>query len=150
MSSLTAQGASLPDVPLPIVQLNRWTLVIGITLGFVLHQPLMTTALFVVLAAATIFGQRGSLIFQVGKRLFGPRLATAPREDRGLVRFNNAIATMLLGLAQAAFALGLPAAGWALAGLVVVAAGVALAGFCLGCFLYYQFKLNRYRVLRGR
>ena len=149
MSSLTTRAA-LPDVPLPIVQLNRWTLVAGITLGFILQQPLVTTALFLVLAAATIFGQRGSLIFQAGKRVFRSRLATASREDRGLVRFNNAIATILLGLAQVAFALGLPVAGWALAALLVAAAGAALAGFCLGCFLYYQFKLNRYRALRGR
>jgi hypothetical protein len=23
---------------------------------------------------------------------------------------------------------------------------LAIAGFCVGCFLYYQFKLNRYRL----
>ena len=32
------------------------------------------------------------------------------------------------------------------AGLAALAAAVALAGFCFGCFLFYQFKLNRARL----
>jgi hypothetical protein len=31
--------------------------------------------------------------------------------------------------------------------MVALAAGVALAGFCVGCFIYYQLKLQRYRLL---
>lgn len=62
-------------------------------------------------------------------------------EDRRLMRFNNAIAATMLGLAQVAFVAGLPVAGWALAVMVAVAASVALAGFCLGCFLYTQLRL---------
>ena len=83
-----------------------------------------------------------------GKRLLAAQNATAEREDRRLMRFNNSIALILLGLAQVAFVLGAPQAGWVLAGLVAVAAAVALAGFCLGCYLYYQFKLYRYRLGR--
>ena len=62
------------------------------------------------------------------------------------MRFNNLIATLLLGFAQVAFILGAPVVGWALALMVAVAASVALAGFCVGCFIYYQFRLQRYRV----
>ncbi len=134
------------DIPLPIVALNRWTIVISIVAGFVLQQPLLTTALFVVLLASVVLGQRFSLIFQVGKRLLAAQNARAEREDRRLMRFNNSIAVVLLGLAQVAFIVGLPTVGWVLSGLLVAAASVALAGFCLGCFLYYQFKLNRYRL----
>jgi hypothetical protein len=136
------------DIPLPIVTLNRATLVVGIAGGFVLQQPLLTTALFAILLPAVLWGQRASLIFQVGRRALAAQNARAAREDRRLMRFNNSIAVILLGLAQAAFLLGAPVAGWVLAGLVAVAAGVALAGFCVGCFLYYQFKLYRYRLGR--
>jgi Domain of unknown function (DUF4395) len=52
----------------------------------------------------------------------------------------------LLGLAQVAFIFGLPLAGYIFAGMVAVAASIALAGFCVGCFLYYQFKLQRFRL----
>lgn len=134
------------DIPLPIVRLNRWTLVVGVLVGLAFQQPLVTTALFAILLPAVTIGQRASLIFHVGKRLFARQLPAAPREDRRLQRFNNTIATVLLGAAQVAFALGAPVVGWTLALLVAAAAAVALAGFCVGCFFYYQFKLQRYRL----
>ena len=66
------------------------------------------------------------------------------------MRFNNSIAVVLLGLAQVAFLLGVPVAGWTLSLMVAVAAGVALAGFCFGCFLFLRFRLYRYRLLGSR
>lgn len=135
-------------VPMPIVMLNRAALVVGILAGLLLRQPLFTTALFLILLPAVLFGPRGSLIFQVGKRVFARRIPTAEREDRRLMRFNNTIALTLLGLAQIAFLLGWMVLGWILAGMVLVAATVALAGFCVGCFLYFQLKVNRYRAMQ--
>lgn len=140
------QPAANADIPLPIVKLNRWMLVVGILGGLALQQPLVTTLLFLILLPATVIGQRASLVFQVGKRLFARQIPTAEREDRRMQRFNNSIATILLGAAQIAFLAGVPLVGWILALFVVAAASVALAGFCVGCFIYYQFKLQRYRL----
>jgi hypothetical protein len=138
------------DIPLPIVKLNRWVLVVGVLSGLLLQQPLFTTVLFVVILSAVLFGRRGSLIFQVGKRLLAKRNAVAQREGRvedpRLMRFNNTIAAILLGGAQLSFLLGLHVVGWALSLAVAIAAGVALAGFCLGCFLYFRYRMNRYRL----
>jgi hypothetical protein len=142
--TLPAPPDSQPDgVAMPIVKLNRWTLVLGISLGWLLQQPLITTLLLLLLIPAVLGGQRWSPIANLGKWLFARQIPTAEREDCRLMRFNNTIAVLLLGLAQLAFAFGLPLVGWIVAGLVVVAAAVALAGFCVGCFLYYQFKLQR-------
>ncbi|MHB8647077.1 MAG: DUF4395 domain-containing protein [Thermomicrobiales bacterium] len=133
---------------MPIVTFNRAVLVGGILTGFLLRQPLFTTALFGILVLAVLFGSRGSLIFQVGRRLFAKRIATAEREDRRLMRFNNSIALVLLGLAQIAFVTGWNIVGWVLAAMVLIAASVALLGFCLGCSLYYRFKISRFRIMR--
>ena len=143
-------GELCNDIPMPIVRLNRWTRLTGILLGLVLQQPLVTTFLFVILLFAVLYGQRGSLIFQIGKRLLASRIAGAEGEDRRLMRFNNSIAVALLGAAQVAFLLGQPIAGWALSLIVAAAAAVALAGFCFGCFLFLRFKLYRYRLLGSR
>jgi hypothetical protein len=132
---------------MPIVMFNRAVLVSGILAGLLLRQPLFTTALFVILLLAVLCGPRGSLIFQIGKRVFAKRIAIAEREDRRLMRFNNCIA-LLLGLAQIAFVSGWAVIGWVLAGMVLIAASVALSGFCLGCFLYYRFRVSRFRVMR--
>ncbi len=134
------------DIPVPIVRLNRWMLVVGFLGGLALQQPLVTTILFMILLPATVIGQRSSLIFLVGKRLFARQLPTAEREDRRMQRFNNVIATILLGAAQIAFLAGQPLVGWGLALMVAAAASIALAGFCIGCFLYYQLKLQRFRL----
>ncbi|HMA36002.1 MAG TPA: DUF4395 domain-containing protein [Chloroflexia bacterium] len=150
MTTTTTDPASCNDIPMPIVKLNRWTLVVGVTGGLLAQQPLVTTLLFLILLPAVLWGQRASLIFRVGTRLFAAQNARAEREDRRLMRFNNSIATILLGLAQVAFVLGAPIVGWGLAGAVALAAGVALAGFCVGCFIYYQLKLNRRRLLGTR
>ena len=133
------------DIPLPVVKLNRWTLVTGIALGLILQQPLFTTVLFALLIPSVLFGYEYSPIAFVGRRLFARAILTAEREDRALMRFNNSIALTLLGLAQLAFLGQLPALGWIFAGFVLIAASVALAGFCVGCFLYFQFKINRVR-----
>ena len=137
-------------IPLPIVNLNRWVLVLGVVGGLLLQQPLFTTVLFIVVLSAVAFGRRGSLIFQVGKRLLAGQTTLAQREgrveDARLMRFNNTIAAVLLGGAQIAFLFGQNVVGWALTLAVAVAAGVALAGFCLGCFLYLRFKMYRHRL----
>jgi hypothetical protein len=145
---LNETDSACNNVPMPIVTLNRATLVVGIAGGILLRQPLLTTALFLILLPAVLGGQRWSPIAIIGRRLFARQIPHAEREDRRLMRFNNMIAFSLLGLAQVAFLAGLPVVGWALALMVAVAASVALAGFCVGCFLYYQFRLNRYRFFK--
>lgn len=153
-----AQGdmgrAAVPGIPGPIVALNRSLIVVTVLVGLLTGQAWLTTALLVVLAGAVAFGPKGSLVYQVGSRLLARPVAMA--RDRGdteapeLMRFNNAIAVTLLGLAQVAFLVGWPVAGWALATTVAVAATVALAGFCLGCYVFVRFRLARYRLGAGR
>ncbi len=137
-------------MPMPIVRLNRVILLVGVLIGCSLRQPLVTTTLLVVLAPTVVVGTRGSLVVALGRRLLAAQieaaLAAGDVEDRRLMRFNNTIAVLLLALAQGAFLLGATTLGWALALAVAAAAAVALAGFCVGYFLYYQFRLNRYRL----
>ena len=137
-------------IPSPIVKLNRWFLVLGVVGGLLLQEPLFTTVLFIVMLSAVAFGRRGSLIFQVGKRLLAERNAAAQREDEvedpRLMRLNNTIAAVVLGGAQLAFLFGQNVVGWALSLAVAVAAGVALAGFCVGCFLYFRLNMYRHRL----
>jgi hypothetical protein len=84
------------DIPLPIVHLNRWVLVVGVVGGLILRQPLLTTALFLVVLSAVLFGRRGSLIFQAGRLLLAKRnakaLSAGEVEDPRLMRFNNTLA----------------------------------------------------------
>ncbi|MFZ4525435.1 MAG: DUF4395 domain-containing protein [Chlorobium sp.] len=145
MSSSTT-SATCVGIPLPIVKLNRLVLLAGIAAAIVFQLPIVTTALFVIILSAVVFGKNGSLIFFIGSRLFAKQNKDAATEDPRLMRFNNSIAALLLGGAQIAFLSGAPLVGWIFSGIVAVAATIALAGFCFGCFLFYQFKLQRFRL----
>ena len=133
-------------IPLSIVRLNRLTILFGVILAYLLHAPLIATALFVVVALAAGFGRRASLIYTVGRLVLRPAEPASDGEDPRLMRFNNTLAAIILGVAQLAFVLHAPLVGWIFAGLAALAAAIALAGFCFGCFLFYQFKLNRARL----
>jgi hypothetical protein len=148
--SSTATSATCVGIPLPIVKLNRVVLLVGIASAIVFQLPIVTTALFVIILFAVVFGKNGSLIFFIGSRLFAKQNMTAESEDPRLMRFNNSIAAILLGGAQIAFLSGAPLVGWILSGIVAVAATIALAGFCFGCFLFYQFNLQRFRLFGNR
>jgi len=132
-------------MPMPIVNFNRALLVGGVIIGLIFQQPLMTTFLLVINLLALLFGKQANFSFILGRRLFARQIPTAEREDTRLVRFNNMLAVAMLMFAQIGFLFGIPLMGWVFSLMVATAAGVALAGFCVGCYLYYQFKLQRYK-----
>lgn len=133
-------------IPMQIVSFNRIILLGGILLAIMFRQPLVTTLLFLLVVPSVLFGRKASLIFRAGSKLFPGRNPDEAGESPELMRFNNAIAAILLGAAQLCFLAGAPLAGWILCGMVATAAAVALCGFCLGCFLYFQFNLQRHRL----
>ena len=137
-------------VPMPIVKLNRWILLVGIILALIIQQPLIITLLFLILLPPLIIGQRWSPVGMVGKLIFAQKIPSAEREDLRLSKFNNTIAAGLLFLAQLAFLFGAPVLGWVLSLLVALAAAIALMGYCVGCFLYFQYNQLRFRLLGRR
>jgi len=129
----------------PLHAFRNTVVLVGVIVGYVLHAPFITTVLFAIVALAAAFGRRASAIYWIGTLVLRPSMGP-DGEDPRLMRFNNTLAAIILGAAQMAFVLHAPVAGWVFAGLAALAAAVALAGFCFGCFLFYQFKLNRARL----
>lgn len=150
----TPENQDLPEIPFPIVALNRAVIVVSILVALVFRQSWMTTILFVVIAGAVLFGPRGSLIFQAGRRtLRGPismAVAAGNTEAPVLMRFNNSLAVIMLALAQIAFLLGWRVVGWVFAGMAALAATVALAGFCVGCYILPRVRLMQYHLWQMR
>jgi hypothetical protein len=137
------------DIPLPIVTLNRVFLTFGILFALISQQIWITTLIFVILLPTLIFGKNFSLIYYIGSKLLRSQIKSAKYEDAALQRFNNTIAVTLLGISQIFFLITQPMIGWVFASMVMIASGVALLGFCVGCFLYYQFKIQRYKFFRS-
>ncbi len=131
---------------MPIVKLNRWILLGGILLALITQQPWITTLLFLMIMASLVGGPQWSLVARIGQHFFADKIPGAEKEDFRLMRFNNTIAASLLGLAQLAFLAGIGVLGWLFSIMVALAAAVALAGFCLGCYLFFHFRMFRFRI----
>ena len=149
MSAISNTDSCEDGIPYPIVAVNRGIIVGGVLLALWTNQPLLTTVVLALLAPAALFGRKASPIFRIGSVLLREAIAHAPVEDQRVQRFNNIIAVVMLGAAQIAFLLGAAWLGWVFSVAVAFAALVALCGFCVGCFLYFQFRINRSRLVRA-
>ncbi|HHE32793.1 MAG TPA: DUF4395 domain-containing protein [Chlorobaculum parvum] len=144
-------AANTPNgIPMPIINLTRYLLLVGIILAIVLQQPLITTFLFFLMLPAVIWGKKASLIFFVGSRLLKKWNATAHTESPKLTRFNNSIAVILLGMAQIAFLFQADMTGYILSGIVALAAFIAICGFCVGCFLFFQYNMKKHKLFGSK
>lgn len=145
------KSASPLDIPLPIVNFSRVVYVATLTVAAAAQQPLITSVLLVVVTLGVVGGARWNLLGLVGRILIKKRIAAnpaVPLEDARLIRFNNSIVIVLLAAAQVAFWLTqTPLVGWIFVGLIIAASVAALAGYCVGCIIYYQFKLHKYKFL---
>ncbi|MER2113519.1 MAG: DUF4395 domain-containing protein, partial [Solibacillus isronensis] len=66
-------------------------------------------------------------------------------EDIGQQKFNSAIASICLAGGIVGFAFNWPVVGYSFTIMVAVASFVAILGFCIGCFMVFQYKQYQYR-----
>lgn len=106
---------------------------IGALFGWPLAWALMSAQLLIGLAA----GRRWCLPCLTYFELVQPRVGEGPLEDSRPPRLANAIGTVVLGAAAAAWWLGSPVVGTVLGSLVAALALLsASTGLCVGCEIY--------------
>ena len=135
-----------------VLRFNQIVIVGGIILALLIQQPLMV----VVIGAVLLIGSLEPRL-AVFKRLYSSlirpalRLAVDPSEDDPRPHnFAQLLGGFFLLLATLAFIIGWSPVGW---GLAIIVAALALlnltTNFCLGCFLYYQYRLHSRRLERA-
>lgn len=136
----------MQEIPVPYVRANQAGIVLFVLLGIALQQPMLIVALWLIQLIGLWRGVRANLFVVAAAPLLSSRIAGAPTESRELQRFNNSIAVLLLTISILWF-IWSPGSvgGYIAAGMVAAAALAALCGYCVGCFLYYQFKKNTRR-----
>jgi hypothetical protein len=132
-------------VPVPVVTFSRWIYTITLVLSLAFQFQYGITILLILLVPGLLFGRKWNFIGRAGKGLLSKRLPGSEIEDARLLQFNNWLLVIMLLAAQIAFLAGFRIAAWAIVIAIIGVTGVALSGFCVGCFLYYHFKLYRYR-----
>lgn len=130
-------------IPKPLVTFNQWFILTTVLLS-------LATGLYFLMAFPLLAGLMG-LLFKWNPVLIGARkFLSKPagsylQEDVAQLQFNQSIAVACLSLAILGFYSGFVVIGFAFAIMVAVASGIALMGFCVGCFIRFQWQQYRYR-----
>lgn len=139
----------MKEVPISYVKANQTGIVVVVLLAFAFQWPWLVALLWVIQVLGLIGGGKWNLFVAVSKG-FLPQSSTETQAAE-LTRFNNALAVIFLSLSLACFTIGWSMVGYVFTGFLLLAAGAALLGYCIGCTIYYQYKqiISRQRIKRG-
>ncbi|WP_078596800.1 DUF4395 domain-containing protein [Evansella clarkii] len=136
----------MKEVPVTLVRANQ-TMLVCLTALAILFQAVWIAGLaLAAVISSLVFGPKGNIAFRVARAVTKKDLSRDDTEAAVLQRFNQTIAASLLAAGVLVLLITGHWSGWLFIGMVTIAASVALMGFCVGCFLYYQFKKITYEA----
>ena len=123
------------------LRFNQACIILLLLLGFLTDQVWLVALVAAVMLIGTWWPSAG-LFKLIYARLLKPAGWLKPQivpDEQAPHLFAQGLGGIFLVLSLLAFLLGSAVIGWALAIIVVILAGVNLfAGFCVGCFIFYQ------------
>lgn len=137
--------SEIRSIPRPLVRANQWTIFLSVILTWVTHQEWILAIPLVACLLGLFFNFNP--VMRVAKLFLKKNPSEYIPEDAGQQKFNSIIAITCLGLGYISFLLNWNIAGYIFTIMVGVASFVAILGFCIGCFILYQWKQYSYRRL---
>jgi hypothetical protein len=134
-------------IPLPFVRANQWLIVWTVLAALLFSQPwiLMIPLLVGIISLAT--GKNPA--FWLARPFLSKPLDQYPAEDPDQQRFNQWISVICLALSLVSFSIGWKTMGILFAVMVAAAAFIAILGFCIGCFIRFQYLQWKHRRQNG-
>jgi hypothetical protein len=136
-----------------VLRFNQISIVVLLLLAAALNAPVLVGVVAVVMLLGTL-EPRLALFKQFYSQVVRPRLSIAvavSQDDPRPHNFAQGLGGVFLLLSSLAFVLAAPVVGWVVAGLVVALALLNLTtGICVGCFLYFQWKMLPHRLQKLR
>ncbi len=131
------------SIPRPLVRTNQWFIVLAVLLTW-------TTGEYWILGLPLIAGLCGIFfgvnpIMRIAKLFLRKPMIEYIPEDREQQKFNQIIAITCLVGGIAGYVLHSYLLAYIFTAMVGLAAFIAILGFCIGCFIRYQWKQFRYR-----
>ncbi|MBO2536223.1 DUF4395 domain-containing protein [Rummeliibacillus suwonensis] len=134
-------------IPRPLVRVNQWIILLSTIATWVFQQPLILLIPLIANLMGLFFNFNP---FMKLARLF---LKKKPSEyipeDVVQQKFNSCIAITCLLLGFIGFELDKPVMGYIFTIMVAAASGIAILGFCIGCFIFFQLKQLRYKLRKS-
>lgn len=135
--------SQVQSIPRPLVRTNQWTIFLSVIFTWVIGEAWILTIPLV----ANILG----LLFNFNPIMKFARLFLIKEgkqyipEDVTQQKFNSCIAIFCLAIGFISFVAGWTIVGYIFTILVAVASFIAILGFCIGCFIFFQMKQFKYR-----
>jgi hypothetical protein len=129
------------EVPIRYVKANQTGIVISVVLSFFFQQQWILAALWAIQLLGLLTEGRFSLFVIIAKLVLKDKGQETQAVE--LQKFNNTLAVLFLTASLISFALDWQIAGYAFASMLLIAASVALLGYCIGCTIYFWFKQIR-------
>ena len=133
----------VPSIPRPLVRTNQWIIFLSVILtwitgeAWILAIPLVANLTGILFNFNPIMKVARVFLIQEGK--------TYIPEDVTQQKFNACIAVFCLGVGLISFLAGWMIIGYVFTIMVAVASFIAILGFCVGCFIFFQLKQFQYR-----
>jgi len=135
--------SQVQSIPRPLVRTNQWTIFLSVIFTWVTGEAWILTIPLV----ANIMG----LLFNFNPIMKFARLFLIKQgnqyipEDVTQQKFNSCIAIFCLAIGFISFVVGWTIVGYIFTIMVAVASFIAILGFCIGCFIFFQLKQFKYR-----
>lgn len=129
-------------IPKPLVQTNQAFIFISVLLALFIHKAILIIPLTI--GIYTLITKQNPII-SIGKQFLNKPLNEYPQEDKDQQIFNQWIATICIGLSTLFFYFGLNVLGYVFSIMVLAASGIALMGFCIGCFIRYRYLMWKHK-----
>jgi hypothetical protein len=130
-------------IPKPLVRLNQSFIALSAILYLISSNRLLLI-LPIIFGLSSIFLNYNPL-FVLGKRFLKKPMNEYIQEDKAQQRFNQILALSMYILAFVSISLGQVLVSYIFATMVFLASTIALLGFCIGCFIHYQYHMWKYR-----
>jgi hypothetical protein len=129
-------------IPRPLVRTNQWFIVITSLAGLFIN-PVILLLPFLVGVLTLIMKKNPIILFS--KRFLRRPMKDYVMEDRDQQLFNQWIATICLGLSLLFFLFHLNVLAIIFSVMVILAAGIAIMGYCIGCTIRFRYKMWKYK-----
>ena len=133
----------MKTIPKPLVLANQWTIVISVIIALVIQSAWILYIPFVSILLSLLTGFHPILV--VVKQFLRKPLNQYAQEDLVQLQFNQWMAVGFLFVAHVSFLLGWSVMFNIATLMVGLAALVAILGFCIGCFVRFQYQQWVYR-----
>ena len=131
------------SIPRPLVRTNQWFIVLCVIATWI-------TGIYWFLALPLVAGLSGLIfgvnpVMRIAKLFLRKPMSEYIPEDRDQQQFNQLLAVIFLALGFIGYVMHWMVFAYVFTVLVALAAFIAILGFCIGCFIRYQWTQYRYR-----